>query len=310
MSSIMFDFENLALRCFYGNKDVNPKSESPNYDFWEYLVFNSIYRMLYKERVNEVILALDRESWRKIVYPPYKANRKKKKEESEVNWELYQQKKNEFLDKIRENLPFKVISVNRAEADDIIGALILNDKLNNPIIVSMDCDYLQLSHQTRIYHPLQKEFISIANTEQFLFYASVLGQKKDNILNVKTPWDWPESKKKPAFGEKGLEKLINNNELDEFLDTPIKYDFKYENEEGKEVDYVQIIEPRKMLEINRKVMDLKFTPKSMVDKTIEIYDNYKILSEPGSLYSFFQKMSWNEVLDNYTQVESKLLELY
>lgn len=309
MASILFDFENLALRCFYGNKDVQPESESPNYDFWEYLVFNSIYRMLYKEKIHEVILALDRESWRKLVYPPYKANRKKKKEESKVNWDLFNLKKNEFLEKLQNNIPFKILAVNRAEADDIIGTLVNFEKLKDPIIVSMDCDYLQLSNKCRIYHPLQKNFVTERNPDFFLLSASILGQKKDNIFNVKTPWDWPETKKKPAFGEKGLEKLINEGKLDNFLDTPIEYKFMYEID-GEEKEYNNTILPREFAEINRKVMDLKFTPKVMSDKTIEIYDNYTFASSPDGLYNFFKEMKWNEVLDNYTQVESKLLELY
>lgn len=310
MSTIMFDFENLSLRCFYGNADVNPESESPNYDYWEYLTFNSIYRMLYKEKIHEVILALDSQSWRKIVYPHYKAHRKKKKEESKVNWELYAQKKEDFLNKIREYLPFKVISVNRAEADDILGTLVNHKKTENAIIVSMDCDYMQLSDKCRIYSPIKKEFVKVNDTEKFLLYSSILGQKKDNILNIKTPWDWPEEKKKPAFGEKGLDKIIAENRLEEFLNTAIPYDFMYETEDGQEKHYVQTIIPNNFYKINRKIIDLSYTPKVMVEKTLEMYEGYKMHSDPNRLYEFFRIQNWREALENFTQIESKLLELY
>jgi len=311
MSTIMFDFENLALRCFYGNKDVEPESESPNYDYWEYITFNSIYRMLFKEKIHEVVLALDSQSWRKIVYPHYKENRKKKKEESKVNWELYAQKKQEFLNKIIEYIPFKVISVNRAEADDILGTLVNHKKTENSIIVSMDCDYLQLSDKCRIYSPIKKEFVKVNDTEKFLVYASLCGQKKDNIYNVKTPWDWPEDRKKPPMGEKGIDKLIANDELDKFLDTPIVYEFKDKDENDEEkVVYSAKVLPREMYNINRKLMDFNCTPKVMADKTIEVYENYKFESSPDRLYEFFKVQNWKEALDNFTQVESKLLELY
>jgi hypothetical protein len=303
----MFDFENLALRCFYGNSDVEPESECPNYDYWEYITFNSIYRMLFKERIHEVVLALDSNSWRKIVYPHYKAHRKKKKEESKVNWNLYAEKKQAFLNKVQEYLPFKVISVNRAEADDILGTLINHKKTENAIIVSMDADYLQLSDKCRIYSPIKKEYVKVSNVEKFLLYTSLCGQKKDNIFNVKTPWDWPEERKKPPFGEKGIDKLILNDELDKFLDTPIEYEFKDEEEK---VIYASKVLPREMYNINRKLIDFTFTPKVMADKTIDTYENYNMNSSPDKLYEFFRIQNWKEALENFTQVESKLLELY
>lgn len=306
MSTIMFDFDNLALRCFYGNKDVEPESASPNYDYWKYLVFNSIYRMLYKERIHEVILALDSPSWRKIVYPLYKAHRAKKKEESKVDWDLFHLKKNEFLDEIKTYLPIKVIGVNRAEADDILGTLINHKKTENAIVVSMDADYLQLSGKCRIYSPIKKEFVKVADPEKFLLYTSLCGQKKDNIFNVKTPHNWPDTKKKPPLGEKGIDKMILNRELDTFLDTPIVYEF--DNEDGQK--YSETVLPRKMYELNRKLIDFDCTPKVMSEKTLEVYENYKIRCSPEDVYTYINKMNWREMIENFTQVEGKMLELF
>lgn len=307
MSTIMFDFENLALRCLYGDKNVEPESENPNYDYWEYLIFNSVYRMMFKERIHEVILALDSPSWRKIVYPLYKENRKKKKEESKVDWEKFHLRKTNFLEEMKQWLPFKIISTNRAEADDILGALINHKKTENSIVVSMDVDYLQLCEKCRIYNPIKKEFLKKVDVEKFLLYASLCGQKKDNILNVKTPFDWPEDRKKPAMGEKGVDKLIMNGGLDEFLDTEIKYEFK---DEDDKIIYSANVNPRERFILNRKLIDFNCTPKVMIDKTIETYDNYKISSDPDSLYTYFKMKNWNEFLENFTSVEYKLLELY
>lgn len=308
MYPMLFDFENLALRCFYGVKEVEAESESPNYQIWEYMVFNSVYRMLFKERVNEIVIALDSQSsWRKIVYPEYKANRKKKKEESNVNWELFHEKKNNFLEEMKNNLPFKIIGANRAEADDIIGVLVNHNRLKNPIIVSMDCDYMQLSKKARIYNPIKKEFKPSEDPEKFLVYSSLAGQSKDNLLNVKTPSDWPEDRKKPPMGEKGIQKLILNEELDSFLDTPIEYEYK---DEDDKVIYKASVLPRERYELNRKLIDFNCTPKVIVEKTLEVYDKYEIYSDPNDLYVYFKSKGWNEVLDNFTQVESKMLELY
>lgn len=307
MSTLLFDFENLVLRCLYGAKEVNADTGDINYDMLEYLVFNSISSLLFKERVNEVILALDSKSWRKLIYPNYKADRKKKKEESKINWDEFHNWKHNFLDEVKNNLPFKVLYINKAEADDIIGTLVLNDRLKDCVIVSMDSDYLQLCNKCRIYNPIKKEYRTPVNPEKFLFEAAVLGQKKDYISNSRTPLDWPDWKKRPPFGEKGLEKLLLNNELDSFLDTEISYFFK--NEETQE-EYSSTILPRKLYELNLKLIDLKCTPNVIKDAILNQYDTYTMDANPNDLYLYFTNKKWNEVLENFNKIESKLLELF
>jgi hypothetical protein len=174
----------------------------------------------------------------------------------------------------------------------------------------MDCDYMQLSDKCRIYSPIKKEFVKSRDPEKFLLYSSILGQKKDNIFNVKTPWDWPEEKKKPAFGEKGLDKIISENRLEEFLKTPIPYEFTYVSQEGEETEYKKIVTPEEFYNINRKIIDLSYTPQIMVKKTLDVYENYNMNSDPNRLYEFFRIQNWKEAIENFTQIESKLLELY
>lgn len=313
MATLLFDFDNLAVRTLHGSKEVLAESSEPNYEYWKYVTFNSIYWMLFKERIHEVILAPDSQSWRKIVYPLYKADRVKKREDSKVDWERFKEVKNEFLGEIKEFLPFKIIDINKAEGDDIIGALINSGLIKDGIIVSMDCDYQQLSNKCRIYNPIMKKFVSTANTERFLVEASLTGQKKkDNIFNVLTPHDWPEWKKRPPLGEKGIDRLFSTGTLDEFLDTKVKYEFNNGEEKGTEnyEEFISELVPRDMYNLNRKLIDFQYTPKVMVDKIVEKYTNYKISADPERFYEFFKRKSWNEVLEKFTTVEYKLMELY
>ena len=91
-----------------------------------HMVLNSIraYNLKFRNEYGELIIACDGgRSWRKDVFPYYKANRKKSRDESELNWSEIFEALNAIRDELRDNFPYRVIHVNNAEADDVIGAL-------------------------------------------------------------------------------------------------------------------------------------------------------------------------------------------
>ena len=58
---------------------------------FRHMVINSLrsYKQKFKEEYGEIVIACDdRNYWRKQVFPYYKANRKKNREASEINWTL------------------------------------------------------------------------------------------------------------------------------------------------------------------------------------------------------------------------------
>jgi 5'-3' exonuclease len=79
---LLFDFNNLAIRSFFGVKEVAEDPNDIQWGLWMWNVFNSIYQSLWKfKNVDEVILAVDdSNSWRKAAYNRYKESRKDKKE--------------------------------------------------------------------------------------------------------------------------------------------------------------------------------------------------------------------------------------
>jgi hypothetical protein len=88
----MFDFNNLAVRCYF-NKEIDAESGFPNIKLWKYFVIDSIYKSLFKDHdINEVILAVDdRVSWRKLFCSRYKETRKKKRDVSKIEWNFFQE---------------------------------------------------------------------------------------------------------------------------------------------------------------------------------------------------------------------------
>jgi len=295
--TICFDANNLAIRNLFGPDILimDPKDKThvieKNYEIMKYRIFDSIYKSLFKHKqgeVGEIILAMDsRRSWRKLYWTKYKANRKSSREKIDLDWDEYFDVYDSFMLELKENLPFKVIKVEDAEGDDIIGVLALT-KPQDFYIISTDKDFLQLcSPRVKIYNPLKKTEVEHPNPELFIVEQTLRGQTKDNIYNIKTPLDFPDGKKKPGFGEKAYEKVIATG-LDKWLD---------ENN------------LRERYEFNRNLMDLGRIPEEIKRRINREYDNY-VYPSPDNIYKFINKYKWPEYMENFTNVENKLLELY
>ena len=79
----------------------------------------------FRKDYGEVVLCCDnRKYWRKEFFPFYKAGRKKTREKSDLDWHMIFDMLAKFKQELKENFPYKVIDVEGAEADDIIGTLV------------------------------------------------------------------------------------------------------------------------------------------------------------------------------------------
>lgn len=294
---ILFDANNLAMRCLFAKgvikTDENGKAILDedgfcivDFEFWRYILFNSIMSTLYVVKdAKEVVLARDSGSWRKIIYPNYKANRVKSRDEDNMNWPVVYAQMDEYWEELKSVMPFKQIKVEKTEADDVIGILCLAmpDKY---VVISTDKDYLQLSRVAKIYHPIKREYVSHPNPERFLQEQCLMGQRKDNIINIMTPLDVELGTKWKPFGEKGAEKIIDAG-LDKWLD---------ENDK------------RKHYELNRRLLDFKLIPTTISKFVVNVYERYQL--PPIEFYPFFEKHGWPQYLEEYDRVERRLIELY
>lgn len=287
MTTNLIDFNNLAVRT-YCNKEIESDTENPNVSLWKYFTIDSIYKSLFKGDVNEIILAVDdRKSWRKLYWERYKESRKGKRDTSKINWDVFHSEYRNFTDEIQHHLPFKILQVENAEADDIIGVLALKDN-KEYVVISNDEDYLQLvSDRVKLYNPQKMMFMECPDTEEFIVMKSLMGQSKDDIFNIKTPLDWPQGKRKPGFGEVSARKVI---------------------EEG----YIGWLEKNNLIErfkTNRTLIDFNLIPCTIKTRILNEYNNYK-LADPSNIYKFFSKNKFVGYLEDFSNVETKLLELY
>ena len=84
-----------------------------------------------------------RHYWRRDFFPEYKANRRKGRKESSLDWDAIFECLNAIKEEIRINMPYKFLEVYGAEADDII-ATICSEYAEEIMIISGDKDFIQL----------------------------------------------------------------------------------------------------------------------------------------------------------------------
>mgnify|MGYP003640891635 FL=1 len=138
-----------------------------------------------------VICCDDKNYWRRELYPYYKANRKKSRDSSELDWNSIFQALNSIREELKVFFPYKVIQIDTCEADDIIGVVVHEEgtELNSgePILVlSGDKDYIQLQKYANVkqYDPVRKRWISNSNPEKYLAEHILKGDAGDGIPNV------------------------------------------------------------------------------------------------------------------------------
>jgi len=149
-----------------------------------------MYNKKFRDEYGEMVIACDHSSWRKEVFPQYKASRKKGREESSLDWNEIFRVINQVREEIRDNMPYKVIHVERCEADDIIGVLVHDTqefgRHQKVMIVSADKDFIQLHkfNNVRQYSPMQKKFVEHENPRLYAFEHILKGDSGDGVPNV------------------------------------------------------------------------------------------------------------------------------
>jgi len=149
------------------------------------------YRSRFKEEYGELVICTDdKHYWRRDYFPNYKANRKKDREASSYDWNEIFSAVNMIRDELDTYFPYKVLHIDGAEADDIIGVLLLNRAEDKNIIISSDKDFIQL-HTDVIdqYSPVTKKMVNSKNPLDYLKEHILKGDRSDGIPNVLSPDD-------------------------------------------------------------------------------------------------------------------------
>jgi 5'-3' exonuclease len=180
--ALLVDFSQIFIGSYmtsakYGDVSMNALRPS---------VLNTLrlYRNKFTNEYGELILCCDdRKSWRKELFPNYKAARKKIRTTTDTDWQDLYDKLNLLKLELTEWFPYKVLQVDKAEADDIIAVLVglANERT---LILSSDKDFIQLHHfNVRQYSPIQKKFVE-GDAKWSLHEKLVKGDVGDGVPNI------------------------------------------------------------------------------------------------------------------------------
>ena len=138
----------------------------------------------------QMVLCYDDKSyWRSQVFPYYKKNRKQERETSKYDWDMVFSVLNTIRDEIRRFLPYYVIQVQGAEADDVIATLCRrNHNEGKILILSADKDFIQLQRYSAVkqYDPIRNRWIENEDPVQYLQEHIIRGDRSDGIPNILT----------------------------------------------------------------------------------------------------------------------------
>jgi 5'-3' exonuclease len=227
----------------------------------------------------EVVLCCDnRNYWRKEFFPFYKAGRKKTREKSDLDWHLIFDMLAKFKTELRENFPYKVIDVEGAEADDIIGTLVPRHAPHEKILIlSSDGDFLQLQmygENVKQYNPSQKKYVKSIDPLLELKEKIIRGDKGDGIPNIFSPSD--------CFVRDLRQKPITQKVIEKYL---AKHYGEWEDESAR-VGFSR----------NQALIDLRNIPGDIKEKIINTYEN-TVPAKRSKLLNYFIEHKLKNLMD-------------
>ena len=221
----------------------------------------------------------DKSYWRSQVFPYYKKNRKQERETSKYDWDMVFSVLNKIRDEIRRNLPYYVIQVQGAEADDVIAALSrkygLADKI---LILSADKDFIQLHSNPNVkqYDPIRNRWIENENPTQYLQEHIIRGDRSDGIPNILTCDDAiVNGKAQKKMSKEKISALASMNPSDF-------------------TNYIRLRNWKR----NSELIDFAKIPRPIVDNIIMTYNKYR--AKPSIDLQYFIDNNIQDLIDEFS----------
>jgi len=246
-------------------------------DLIRHMVLNSIrmYRQKFRKYGELVICADDKNYWRKDIFPYYKAHRKADREKSSLDWHLIFETLNKVRDELKQFFPYRVLQIERAEADDIIGTLTKRfgvefnaSDTEEILILSGDKDFGQLQKYSNVvqFSPVTKKWVKVSNANRFLKEHILKGDRGDGIPNfLSNDSCIVQKERQKPLSSKKVEMWVNQSPED-FCNTDMLRNYKR----------------------NQQLVDLDYVPQYISDQVNDAYDKYNIPTKKGLLNYFIK----------------------
>ena len=271
---ILIDFSQTIIAGLMAQLKANDGEMSE--DLLRHMIINSLrnYQKRYAEEYGEMVLCTDAANpWRRDFYPHYKANRKKARDNDDMDWTLIFDTLHKVKMEIKENFPYRYMYVENAEADDIIAVLCrtTNEKV---LIVSGDKDFQQLHKYDYVkqWSPNLNKFVVQDRPEEFLKEHTLRGDKSDGIPNILSNDDCmiegirQTPSRKPVF--------------DAYTRMTIESDDKYYR------NYLR----------NQTLIDFDFIPEDVESRILQEYEKTEVVQ--GKVFDYLRTHRLDDLLTN------------
>lgn len=280
---ILIDFNQVMLASLFASIG-NHHNIDVDENLLRHMFLNSLRsnRKKFHQEFGEIVICADgKNSWRREIFPYYKASRRKSREESELDWNELFRIINTIRSEIKDHFPYKVIHLDHCEADDIIGVVVhefgteLNIGTDQFLILSGDKDYIQLHRYANVkqYDPVRKKWVQNSDPDKYLMEHILKGDGGDGVPNILSPDNCL------AIGER--QKMMTAKRLADLSKGPQHMD------ENTVRNYHR----------NKMMIDLTEVPENYKTKILEEYNKEKDVGRSQLFNYFVEKKLKNLITD-------------
>jgi hypothetical protein len=291
---ILIDYSQVALSAILTFQRELKGTESEIKNLIRHVTLSTIksYKKKYGKEYGEVIVCCDgRKYWRREFFQYYKDGRKKTREASDLDWHMIFDTLNEMRQDIAQHFPYRVMHLDRCEADDIIAVLtewaqnnqlVQEGLVEDPqkiLILSSDKDFkqLQLYPTVKQWSPMQKKYITASQREiiEYKIEHIVKGDAGDGVPNILSKDD--------VFSSGDRQKPVSAKRLQEFFDNGF---IACKNDEE-----------RRNWHRNSTLVDFKFIPEQIKSDIIAEYLSNKPTGDKMSIMNYLMEHRCRLLLD-------------
>tara|TARA_Y100001973_G_scaffold106369_1_gene183845 strand:- start:5138 stop:6001 length:864 start_codon:yes stop_codon:yes gene_type:complete len=270
---------------------IGGKKAAVEEDLVRHMVLNSLrlYRRKFGDKYGELVICCDDKNyWRRDFFPYYKHHRKKDRAESGLDWHMIFEVLNGIRDDLKKVFPYKVIQIDRAEADDVIASLChkfgdlgVTNGSDPILILSSDKDFVQLQKYANVeqYSPMQKKYVNCSNPARYIHEHILRGDRGDGVPNFLSQDDvFVIGKRQKPLSTKKID-AWNGMMPEDFCSGDMLRGYKR----------------------NQQLVDLDYVPDNIQEQVIEKFDNYKMNGRDKLFNYFVQKRLKNlmEVIQEF-----------
>ncbi len=299
---ILADLSQLMFASLFVQK-IDLEKDTVDVKILRHIILNSLRSNMKKFRgeFGELVIACDgRTNWRRELFRYYKASRKKDRDEGKIDWGPIFEALDTIKQELKDYFPYRIIQVDGAEADDIIGVLVHeHGRLlgGDPILIlSGDKDYKQLHIYANVkqFSPVLKKYVkSTRPPEEELVELIIRGDDGDGVPSFYEADDFLVTRDEinAQRKEAGLKPVrarpIYEKKLDEWVKLPPE---KFcENEE-------QLARYRR----NETLIDLRKTPQSIKDVILAEYAAQEGKGR-SKLFNYFASRGLKNLLESLNE---------